>query len=54
MENEAMKDSCNLYGLTSLSDKPTCYKNSSNPHCIDLILTNYPKYFQNTTVIKTG
>ena len=51
-ENEAMKDFCNLYGLTSLNNKPTCYKNPANPSCIDLILTNCPIYFQN--VIANG
>ena len=32
----------------------TCYKNFENPECIDLILINTPKYFQNSQAIKTG
>ena len=31
--------------LTNLNNKPNCYKNSMNPPCIDLILTNSTKYF---------
>ena len=37
IENEAMKDFCNLYRITSLNNRPTCYKNPANPSCIDLI-----------------
>ena len=48
-----MKDFCNLHGLTSLNNKLNCSKNPANPSCIDLILTNCPKYLQNTTVIET-
>ena len=54
MENEAIKVFCNLCHLTSLNNKPTCYKNPANPSCIYLILTNCPKYLQNITVNETG
>ena len=54
MEHSALKDFCNLYFLTSLFNRPTCWKNPSKPTCIDLILTNCPKFFQNTNVIDTG
>ena len=53
MENEAMKDFYNLQRLISLNNKPNCYKIPWNPSCIDLILTNCPKYFQNATVVET-
>ena len=43
-----------MYGLTKLVNEPTCYKNVNNPSCIDLILTNRSKSFQNTTAIETG
>ena len=43
MENEAIKDFYNLYGLTSLNNEQTFYKNPANPSCIDLGLINYPK-----------
>ena len=54
MEHSALKDFSNLYFLTSLFNRPTCWKNPSKPTCIDLILTNRPKFFQNTNVIETG
>ena len=33
---------------------PTCYKYPDKPTCIDLILTNCPRSFQNSCVIETG
>ena len=35
-------------------NKPSCYKNPDRPSCIDLILTNCPRSFQNSRVIETG
>ena len=32
----------------------TCFKSTENPSCIDLIITNNPSSFQNTTVVSTG
>ena len=40
-----------LFGKLS---KSTCWKNPSKPTYIDLILTDHPKFFQNTNVIETG
>lgn len=54
IENEKMRDFCDLYGLTSLSNKPICQKDPENPSYIDLILTNCPRMFQNLTVIGPG
>ena len=54
LDNAVLKDFCNLYNLTNLINKATCYKNPNNPSCIDLLLTNFPKYFQNSSVIETG
>ena len=34
--------------------QPTCYKNPSNPACIDLILTNLAWSFQSTCLVETG
>ena len=42
------------YNLRSLITEPTCYKNPENPACIDLILTNHPRSFQNSCVFETG
>ena len=51
---EALDEFCNLYYLKSLITSPTCFKSTENPSCIDLILTNRPHSFQNSTVIETG
>ena len=33
---------------------PTCYKNPANPTCINPMLTNSNRSFQNSCTIKTG
>ena len=40
--------------LTSLLNKPTCYKNPDRPSCIDIILTDCPRSSQNSCTIETG
>ena len=45
---------CNQYKLKILNEEPTCFKNYTNPSCIDLYLTNCPKSFQSTLTIETG
>ena len=45
---------CATYNLKSHNKEPTCFKSLENPTCIDLILTNRPKYFQNSNVFETG
>ena len=35
-------------------NKATCYKNPDKPTCIDLILTNCPRSYQNSYVAETG
>ena len=37
-----------------LIKEPTCFKNHENPSCIDLILTNFPRHFQNSMAVETG
>ena len=49
-----MQEFCNLFNLKNLVKDPTCYKNSANPSCIDLILTNRHKSFQNTATVEVG
>ena len=39
--------------LECLIQRPTCFQ-SSNPTCIDLILTNKKQIFKNTDVIEVG
>ena len=48
-----MKAFFNNYNLTSFIKQPTCYKNPSNPTCLDLILSNTPRSFQSTCFIET-
>ena len=54
VEDSSIKTFCSSYNLTSMINKPTCYKNPEKPSCIDLILTNYPRSFQNSCAIETG
>ena len=54
MEDTSIKVFCSNYNLTSMINKPTCYKNPDKLTCIDLILTNCPGSFQNSCVIETG
>ena len=49
-----MKSFCENYDLTNLIKQPTCYKNPTNPTCIDLILTNAPQSFHSTYVVESG
>ena len=49
-----LNDFCNVYNIFSLVIEPTCFKNTYNPSCINLFLTNFPLRFQNTGTIETG
>ena len=40
---------CSFYYFKVLVHKPNCYENLDNPFCIDLILTNSPNYFLNSS-----
>ena len=54
-DNVDLKDFCNLFNLKSLIKVPTCFKNATNPTCIDLMLRNsYEKLMLgNSFYIKT-
>ena len=52
--DDEMQEFCNLFNLKNLVKDPTCYKNLENPSCIDLILTNRYKSFQNTVTLEVG
>ena len=54
ISDSSMKQFCSLNRLKNLINKPTCYKNSEKPSCIDLILTNQPTIFQCSAVLETG
>ena len=51
---ESMKSFCKIYNFKNLLDKPTCYKNPNNPSCVDLIIINKPRSFQNSCTFETG
>ena len=44
----AVRDFCEIYSCKNLIKDNTCFKNPSKPSCIDLIITNRPKSFQNS------
>ena len=50
----ALKNFCDTYNLENLVTEATCFKSHLNPSSIDLILTNRPRSFQNTTILETG
>ena len=52
-EDALTKIFCLAYSLTGMINKPTYYKNPEKPSCIDLILTNCSRSFQNSCVIET-
>ena len=49
-----VSDFCEIYNLKHLIKDKTCFKNTTKPTCIDLIITNRPKCFQDSVVIETG
>ena len=49
-----MKNICQIYGCKNIVKDKTCFKNPINLTCIDLIITNRPKSFQETEIIETG
>ena len=53
MEDYNMKHFCESYDLKSLIKVPTCDKNPENLSCIDFILTNKTRNFQNSCIIET-
>ena len=49
-----VSDFCEIYNLKNIIREKTCFKNPNNPSCIELIIANRPKSFQNSMVIETG
>ena len=45
LEDASIKHFCVAYSLTSMINKPTCYKNPGKPSSFNLILTNCPRFF---------
>ena len=53
VKDTSVKNVCRSYNFTTMINKPTYYKNPDRPSCVDLILTNCPRSFQNSCVIDT-
>ena len=49
-----VRDFCQIYGCKNLIKDNTCFKNPEKRSCIDLIITNRPKSFQNSMTLETG
>ena len=54
LKEAIMTTFCSQYKLKTLNEEPTCFKNYTNPSCIDLYLTNCPKSFQSNLTIETS
>ena len=50
----AVRDFCQIYGCKNLIKDNTCFKNPEKLSCIDLIITNRPKCFQNFVTLEKG
>ena len=53
-EEESIAQFLNFYNLKDLVKQNTCFKNPDKPTCIDLILTNWLRSFQNTDTFEIG
>ena len=53
-KESAMIDFCQPYKMENLINNFTCYKNPNKPTCIDLMVTNKPRFFNNSSVVETG
>ena len=49
---QPLEDFCHIFSCRNLIKEKTCFKNPQNPSCIDLILTNRSKSFQDSMVIE--
>ena len=53
-EKSCIKDFLDQYDAKNMVKENTCYKSMENPSCIDLLITNKSKSFQNTVTVSTG
>ena len=49
-----IKNFCQIYSCKNIVKDKSCFKNPINPTCIDLIITNRLKSFQESEVMETG
>ena len=52
--NPILSQFLDTFALSPLNNDPTCFKNSKNPSCIDLLLTNFKPSFMKTSNYETG
>ena len=52
--NPFLSQFLDMLALSPLNIDPTCFKNSKNQNCIDLLLTNFKPSFMKTNVFETG
>ena len=50
---QPMRDFLHVCNCQNIFKEKTCFKNPHSPSYIDLVITNTPKSFQNSTVIDT-
>ena len=53
-KESAMTDLCQAYNMENLINNFTCCKSPNKPTCIDLMLTNKPRFFKNSNLLETG
>ena len=53
INNTRLQNVMTTFDLECLIKKPTCFQ-SSNPTCVDLILTSKKEFVKNTDVIEVG
>ena len=49
-----LADFCETYNLSNLVKGPTCYKNPTNPSCIDLLFINRTGNYKQSIMVETG
>ena len=54
VKEKYFREFCQLYNLKNLINMPTCFKTPSSPSCLDVMLTNHPRSFQNLLAIDTS
>ena len=53
VEEKNLSNFVSVHNLKTLIKQKTSFKNPDNPTCIDLILTNSPRGFQNSSIFET-
>ena len=54
VEEKNLSNFVSVHNLKTFIKQKTCFKNPENPTCIDLILRNSSRSFQNSSVFETG